>query len=162
MKSNLSVGEVLARLEAQIAALREKEALHAQQESFHREQRTLCAEELARITAYHEAFHAASDAAVKVAAQGKPVTRPEDEDAGSRPMISRLAVRVVESVDAGTRFGATWVTDEIDRRFGHQLRQATDPRLVAVALRRLADRGILEQVRKGRPHWEALYSRPLP
>jgi len=159
MKSNLSVGEVLVRLEAQIAALREREALHAQQETFHREQRTLCAEELARITAYHEAFAAASDAAVQVAAQGKPQSRPEDEDAGAKVMVSRLAARVVETADSGVRFGAAWVTQEIDGRFGHQLRRRADRRLVAIALRRMSERGQLLQVRKGRPHWEAQYSR---
>jgi hypothetical protein len=159
MKSNLSVGEVLLRLEAQIAELREKEAEHARQEEFHRGQRSQIGAELARITAYHEAFQAASEAAVKAAAQGKPVSRPEDQDAGFKPKTSRLVTRVVETVDAGARFGAGWVTQEIDRRFGHQLRRRTDPRLVAIALRRMAERGTIQQVRKGRPHWEALYSR---
>jgi hypothetical protein len=159
MKSSLSVGDVLQRLEAQIAALREKEAQHAQQEAFHREQRARCTEELARITGYFEAFQAASEAAVQAAGKVRMTARPEEEDAGAKPMLSRLVNRVLETVEPGARFGASWVASEVERRFGHQLRRGVDPRLVAVALRRLHERGVLAQVRKGRPHWEALYSR---
>jgi hypothetical protein len=158
MKSSLSVGDVLQRLEAQIAALREKEAQHAQQEAFHREERARCTEELARISGYFEAFQAASEAAVQAAGKVRMTARPEEE-AGAKPMLSRLVNRVLETVEPGARFGASWVTSEVERRFGHQLRRGVDPRLVAVALRRMHERGLLVQVRKGRPHWEALYSR---
>ena len=48
---------------------------------------------------------------------------------------------------------------EINHRYGYRLRRPVKPKLVSIVLRRLAATGRLQEVRKGRPHHEALYSR---
>jgi len=57
------------------------------------------------------------------------------------------------------RFGPLGLAKEVNRRFGNRLRRPVDARQISVVLRRLDRLGRIHLVRKGRPHWEALYSR---
>ena len=58
MSSELSVAQILANLEKQVAFYKEKEAYHAEQEAFHREQRAVNAAELEAVSKHYEAFKA--------------------------------------------------------------------------------------------------------
>jgi hypothetical protein len=165
MSSTLSVVDVVARLQAQAAYHRERAAFHAQQEDLHREKRTGHEAELAGITQCLEAFQAAAAPALDLARRPPvPVVEsaPQDLDLGPKPSLSKLVGAVVRGFAPTERFGASAVAREIDRRFGAGLRKRADPRLVSIALRRLADAGRIHQVRRGRPHWEALYARERP
>ena len=60
MDSKLSVTDIVARLEAQIAHLAEREAHHAGQEEAHREQRASYRAELDRLTQCRDSFKTAA------------------------------------------------------------------------------------------------------
>jgi hypothetical protein len=57
-------------------------------------------------------------------------------------------------------FGATTLVDEILERWGSKLRDGIDLRSAQTTLRRWAQDGRLDVVRKGRSKHEALYTRP--
>lgn len=163
MSSNLSVADVLARLEAQIAFHQERADHHAQQEALHREQRSVHTAELEALSRSLEGFKAAAGSAVGLASRAQiPPANPkeiEEFDTGSRRVLSRMIARVVEGIAVGARFGTRWVADEVDRRFGEVLRKRADQRMVSVALRRLEKKGLLRVTRRGGPYREALYVR---
>ncbi len=160
MSSHLSIADVLMRLETQIAAVRDKEAFHAQQEAFHREQRTALGAELEDLTRRHQAFKASAIEAVDVAAL-LPTVPEGDEDPGvaGRPPLPLLVQRVLQDLEPGLVFVPAWVTAEVNRRFGKRLRRPTNRRLVSIALRRMVQKGQLHVYQPGRPHVEARYVR---
>jgi len=170
MSAKLSVEEVLAHLEQRAVALREKEALHAQQEAHHREQRALCAAELEKVLQSLEAFRTVSATAVDLvrplaassasrAAAEKTVEAEEEEELPppGRLMVGRLIEIVVESLPEP--FGPTAVAEETNRRFGSRLREEVVSRTASDVLRRLLAIGEIELVRKGKAFYEALYRR---
>jgi hypothetical protein len=163
MSSNLSIADVLARLEAQIAFHRERETYHTQQEALHREQRSVHTSELEALSRSLEVFKAAAGSAVDLASRSQvPPANPkeiEEFDTGSPRVLSRMVARVVEGIDVDARFGTRWVTEEVDRRFGGILRKRADPRMVSAALRRMERKGLLRVARRGGPYREALYVR---
>ena len=112
MSRSQSVAEWIAELEAQIEHFRKEEALHAEQEDFHREQRAVATQELTRVLERYETFKGAADAAGelvgRIPALRKPDKAPaQQEDLGpGRPMLSRLVARVVEGRPPGEAFGA--------------------------------------------------------
>lgn len=164
MSTNLSVKDVLAKLEAQYAFHQEREAFHAGQETLHREQRALHAGEMETLARNLEAFRTAAEAAAGLASRAT-VRLPKDEEAldtGRRGLLTRLITRVLEDKEDDERFGILGVTDELNRRFAEMLRPPADPRQVSVVLRRFARLGRIHLVRRGRPHHEALYVRELP
>lgn len=164
MGTYLSIAEVLSRLEKQLAFLQDREAFHAQQEVFHREQRARFATELADVARRYETFKASSAEAVEAAVQARATGAPEEDgpDLGGRPKLPRLVARVLETVPEDHNFGAVWLAQEINRRFGKRLRRPTNQRLVSIVLRRMAQRGQLYVYKKGRPHQEARYLRKKP
>jgi hypothetical protein len=152
----VKVQDVLAALAAEISVQREREAYHAAQESAHREDRLRHAAELERLTQLHETLTSAADLAQEIARRPrKSVGAPGGPR--SRPRLTRMALEVIEGKEPDERFGPAAVAQEIARRFGDRLRKPVDVRLISVALRRLHDQGRIQQVRKGRPHNEALY-----
>jgi hypothetical protein len=161
VSTNLSVKDVLAKLEAQYALHQEREAFHALQEVHHREQRALHAGEMETLARNLEAFRNAAEAAVGLASRAT-VRLPKDEkvlDIGRRGLLTRLITRVLEDKEGDQRFGILGVTEEVNRRFAEMLRSPADPRQVSVVLRRFARLGRIHLVRRGRPHHEALYAR---
>ena len=165
MSTHLSVTDVLSRLEAQLAFLREREAFHAQQEAFHGEERARFAAELADVARRFEAFKATSAEAVEVAVQpqaaaaGEAAREEDGPNLGGRPKLPRLVARVLEKVPETQHFGAGWLAAEINRRFGKRLRRPTSQRFVSVVLRRMAEKGQLVVYREGRSRLEARYMR---
>jgi DNA polymerase II large subunit len=159
VSSKLSISEVLADLEAQIAHLEKQEVLHAQQEVFHREQRTVCASDLAKIRERYEGFKAAA-AAVGEVVQKKPASaRKTAEDDGEKISVSELVTRAVRSKPEGERFSASSLAKELNQRFPKTLRRRVDSRAVSGTLRRLAAKGRIRVVEEGRAFHEAVYTR---
>lgn len=167
MKRKLSIDEVLARLEAQAAFHREREAFHAGHEARHREQRSAHAADLENINRRLNAFRAAAAEALDLA--DKAAAAPEsqslmEEDLGSasRPKVIRMAELVIEHKGGSERFGPVGLAEEVNDRFGERLRRPVTAGELSTVLRRLHHKGQIHLVRRGRPHWEALYVREAP
>jgi hypothetical protein len=155
-----SLGEILAKLEEQIAFHREQEAAAARQEAVFRERRTGHAAELEALTQNLAALKAAAATAIELANRSVPGLsglEPPDPDAGRRVPLPRMVARVLENLPATVPFGTTKVTAELNRRYKERLRRPVQSRLVSIVLRRLLIAGKLRSVREGRPHHEALY-----
>ena len=160
MAATMSPEKLLSELEKQLAHHRQREAFHTEQESAHRERRERHAEEAARIAQTAETLRASLTTALGLVAPALAAeARDQDMDTGHVRILTRLVNRVIEGKDGGERFGAVAVTDEINRRFANILGRPATQRQVALTLRRQARRGRIHQVRRGRPHHEALYVR---
>jgi len=154
-----SIGEVMATLESRVELFKEREAYHAQQEAFHQKERTRFAAELETVSRHLEAFRAAASIAARDLGPVAPMSQ-EDLGTASRPKLSRMVQQVLAGVAPEARFGIRWMAQELNRRFGSRLRKPADERRISVVLRRFHRRGLLDLARRGRPHWEALYSKP--
>lgn len=163
VSERLSVGEILAQLEGQMAFHQQQKALHTEQEVFHREQAALHAAEFEVIARHYEAFKATAGAAAEIAARTAapaPAAPPEDALPPGKPVIrSRLVARVVAGFPAGQTFTASRLAAEVNRRFGHAFRKPADARLVAAALRRMIANGTARIVEPGTSHRETVYAR---
>jgi len=161
MNPNLSVAQLMANLEAQIAHFESQEALHARQAAFHREQQQLNAAELTKARERYEAFKVAAAATGEMAhhAAIADAARQAEEDA-RLPIttISGLIARVLDAKPAGETFGPTAVAQELNARFGKRLRRSLDSRAVSVTLRRLEAEGRIHLVQEGRAFHEARYA----
>jgi hypothetical protein len=159
MNAAHSVGEILAKLEEQIAFHREREAAAARQEAVYRDLRTAHGAELEVLTQNLAALKAAAATALELASRtvpGLPGLEP-DPDRGRRLPLPRMVARVLESLPATVPFGAAKVAAELNRMYRERLRRQVKGRLVSIVLRRLLAAGKVRSVREGRPHHEALY-----
>jgi hypothetical protein len=162
MAPELSLAEILSKLEAQIVFHREREAFAAAQEAVYREQRERHAAELEVLTRNLEALKGAAATAVELASRPLPEFHPfvgPDPDAGRRMTLPRRVARVLESLPPEP-FGTAAVTAELNRRYRETLKRPVPARLVSIVLRRLLATGQLRSIREGRPHHEALYALP--
>jgi hypothetical protein len=168
MGSDLSIDQMLARLEAKIAHHREQQAFHAQQEGLHQAQKAFHTLELEKSVERFEAFQAAARAAGEMlgadgTGSAAPPSQEEDDDLGQGRPLSRMIARIVEGKGPLEVFGASAVTQEIHERWGSKLRRRVNPRSVAATLRRWAVAGRIHRVRSGRAYFESLYTRePQP
>ena len=164
MALNLSLSEILAKLQQQIASLREQVDLHARQEEHHRDQRALLEAELRKALAHLESFQAVAGTAAELDLPGMaPASPPLQEDLVSNPTLGRLVAWVVANRPEGERFGPKLVAHEIRRRFPKALRRPVDPPAVSIVLRRMSAARRIHQVREGKPNHEALYTKgPQP
>lgn len=163
MAPPVSVEKLLAQLEKQLAHHREREAHHLAQESAHREQRERHAGEGARIAQTVETLRSSLTTAIGLVTPAViQESRDEEMDTGHVRILTRLVNRVIEGKAGHERFGAKTLTAEVNRRFARILRRPVPARHVALVLRRQASRGKIHQVRRGRPHYEALYVRERP
>ncbi len=168
MTTTLSMEAIMARLEEQIAHHRKREAFHAEQGAYHGEQQARHAAELATLTSTLEAFKTSTAKAAELAARdittpapspSEPLRAATSLDIGRKPSLTRMVQRVIEARPPDEAFGTNYLTAEINHRYGDRLRRPVKPKLVSIVLRRLAATGRLHEVRKGRPHHEALYAR---
>lgn len=163
MSTGLSVAEVLANLEKRLAFHREQETLHRQQEAAHREQAALHAGESEVVAKHLEAFRTFALPAAEIAAPPPAPPEPPREEpnlvGGSKLLISRAIASVALSWAEGEPFGGAQIAAEVNRRFSAKLRRPIDGRLAAVTLRRLSAAGKILQLREGKAHHGALYSR---
>lgn len=163
-KTNRSIREVMASLEAQAAFHREREAFYAEHEAHHREHRTAHAAELQEILRRLEAFRSAAAEAIdladrETATPSAPGLQEEDLGTPSRPRVHRILEKLIAEKGSDERFGPLGLTAEVKRRFGQRLRRPVRAGHVTTALKRLEQKGIVRLVQKGRPHSEALYVR---
>ena len=162
MSTKLSVADVLAHMEAQLARHKEREAYHGEQEVYHREQKALHTAEHENVLQHYEAFKATAGAAVEIAARtaaAQEPPNPPELQPGRRIIRSRLAARVLEEVPKGHTFGASWLAEEVNRRYGQHLKKPANARLVSAALRRKVANGELRLVQEGGAHREAVYAK---
>lgn len=160
MTAGMPPERLLAELDRQLAQHREREAFHAEQESTHREQRERHAREAARIAQTAESLRASLTTALGLVSPALAAeARDKDMDTGHTRILSRLVKRAIEGKAGHDRFGAAALTAEVNRRFAEILRQPATQRQVALVLRRQASQGRIHQVRRGKPHHEALYVR---
>lgn len=162
MKLQISVVQMLAELEAQVAYHRKQEAYHAEQEVHHREERAHHAAELETAQARYESFRAAAESAGELvsqrreeAAKAQAEQPPQDKEPG-RPVTLSQAIRaIIGAKQAQEVFGASSLLRELQRRGLGRI----DIRTVGATLRRLHAAGKIHQVREGRAYHEAQYTR---
>lgn len=168
MSSELSVAQVLAKLEAQMAYHRERESHHGERESFHQEKRAHHAAEYETVAHHYDAFKATAGAAAEIAVRATVPALPppeppspelEDEEPPDIRQSSRLVARAAAQWPVGEPFTATQIAAEVNRLYPRELRQPVVPRLAATALRRLCSHGRIRLVQRGVPYHEAVYSR---
>ena len=173
MSTSLSVEQVLASLEVQMAFHKEQEAEHARQEVWHeeqahshKEQRAVHAARYEEVARHYEAFKATGVAAAEVAAQSvvPPPSVPQEpaleEDLPEGPYVrARLVERWVEGLPAGEVFGPARAVEEVNRRFARDLAKPATFRQASAALRRLCNFGRIRLVRQGGAHQESLYTK---
>jgi hypothetical protein len=160
MSQKLSVAEVLAHLETQMALHKEREEHHAGQEAFHREQKELHAAEYESIARHYEAFKAAAESAVELAARtGARPPAVQELPPGQPVQRSDLVARIVSELPSGAVFVPSGLAAEVNRRYREALRKPIDVRLVSTTLRRLADKGTIRLAERGKPHHEAQYTK---
>ena len=166
MSSQLSVAQVLANLESQLAFHQEREAHHAQQEALHREQRAVHAAEHEKVARAYEAFQASAGGAAEIAARAtvpSPEMSRQLENAQNAPgkttLPSRLVARAVAAIPAGETFSPSRIAAEVNQRFRAELKKPIDVRQASTTLRRLQAEGAVRLAQKGAPHHEALYTR---
>ncbi|HEV8581055.1 MAG TPA: hypothetical protein VGX68_18470 [Thermoanaerobaculia bacterium] len=159
MTSTLPLETIVHRLEAQIAFDREQEAFHAEREAFHREQRAVHAAEMEKLASILEAVKSASAIAVDLGNRAALPHPPPSLEIGRKPSPAKMVKRIVETRKPGDVVGTSAVLAEINRHYRSRLRRPVKPHLIALTLRRMCDRGELREVRKGRPHHEALYAK---
>ena len=165
MSATMTVEDVVARLEMQVAHHQEQTGYHAGQEAHHRGQREHHARQAEAFAQHLQAFRTVAMPAVEDLA-GAPVPQPLPAvdllDDGARPRVRRLVTDVIQTFAPGEPFGLSKVLQVIERRHGAALRAPLVPGRVSVALQRLANDGWIVLVRRGRPHREALYQREMP
>jgi hypothetical protein len=165
LSSQLSVAQVLANLEKQMAFHKDQEAHHAEQETFHREQRAVHAAEYETVAKHYEAFKATSGMAAEIAARTAAVV-PAPEPLRQEPpapvkvkLPSRLVARLVAELPAGEVFEPSRVAAEVNHRYPQELRKPMGSRLASTVLRRLLAEGTVKLVEKGTPHHQAVYTK---
>jgi hypothetical protein len=164
MKLQISVVQMLAELEAQVAYHRKQEAYHAEQEVHHREERARHAAELETAQARCESFRAAAESAGELVSQRREevakaqAQKPaQEKDSGKPATVSGVIRTIIGAKPAQEVFGATSLLREIQER--KSLGGRIDIRTVGATLRRLHLAGEIHQVREGRAYYEAQYAR---
>src|SRR5882672_7096771 len=115
MIPRLSIAQVLADLESQIATHEERETFHTGLEAFHRSQRELHEGDLARLRQRYEGFKAAAQAAGEEVGRGAGLRpAPEDFEESQRSTLSKLVASLILQKAADERFGPTVLAQEIN------------------------------------------------
>lgn len=163
MSMDLSLSQMIAKLEGKVALHQEGQRFHSEQEALHREKAAQHAVELEAAQAHLAALRAAAESAGEILGRDASPSAQEDAlDVSQKRSLSRMVAQVVESKSPDETFGAHAVTQEVEKRWGGKLRSAPDSRNVAALLRRWAQSGRLHQVREGRAHHEALFRKNRP
>src|SRR6185295_9978940 len=163
LSSDLSVAQVLANLEKQLAFHRQQEAHHAEREVFHREQRVVHASEVENVSKHYEAFKATAEGAAKIAA--RTATAPPKPEAPTPPVRVEpkrphiLVARLVAELPAGETLTASKVAAEVNRRYRSELKKPISSPTASTCLRRQAAYGSVRLVKKGTAHIQAVYTK---
>lgn len=159
MSAGLSIPDIVARLEEQLAFHRERESFHAGQEAAHHEQRSVHAAEVEKITRSLEAFRASAAEATDLAGRVSPRRKTVATPTGKKLSLNKKVTAVLAGFGPHESFGTRKVTAEIQRQFQDT---PVDPRMVSLALARMASSRQIHRIRPGKPHHEAVYARQRP
>jgi hypothetical protein len=163
MRKQLSVEEIVAALEAEVAVHQERSAYHAQHEAFHREKRSQHDSALEAATRRLEELRAVSAAALELVRHRISSASPPEEgmDIGpaSKPHLTEVLKTIVADLRETQHFGPRWLAAEINRRFGDRLRKPVTARQMSDVCRRLTRIGRLRQVREGKGRYESRFAR---
>lgn len=162
MSPGLSIPDIVARLEQQLAFHREKESFHASQEALHGEQRSVHATEVEKITRSLEAFQTSAAEAAQLAGRTSPRRKTVAVPTGKKLSLNKMVAAVVAGFPPHESFGTRKVAAEIRQQFQDSLREPVDPRMVSLALARMASARQIHRLRPGKPHHEAVYARQRP
>ncbi len=161
MSSDLSVAQILANLEKQLASHREQEAHHAEREAFHREQRAVHAAEIENVSKHYEAFKSTAEGAAMIAARAAP-SKPQAFSPPAPLKLLRphkLVARLVAELPQGESFTASKVAAEVNRSYRSELKKPIDRPVASTCLRRMVADGRVRLVKKGTAHIQAVYSK---
>jgi transcription initiation factor TFIID subunit TAF12 len=159
MSRQLSIERVLAELKDRVEQHRSKAAFHAEQETFHQQEKVRHTAELQTVSERFETFRAAADAVGELVARPREEMAADDSiPAGKGAVLSKLVERLVARKGPIEAFGATEIAQEMRDRYGARLGRKIDVRAVAAKLRRMAQFRLIHQLREGRAFHEALYS----
>jgi hypothetical protein len=157
-RKRLSVEEIIASLEAQAAVHREREAFFAAQEAQFREQRERHAAEFDTITRRLEAFRDSAAAAAELAERTvESAEAEEDFGPASKPRLARMVRKVISDLGPDRAFGPNAVAQEINSRYGSNLRNPVQVHQISAVLRRMHRLGELDLRRPGTARHEARY-----
>lgn len=162
MQRRMSVEEIVASLTAEAERHRERGAFHAEQEALHREKRVHHEAELEAITRRLDEFRSVSAAALELLgrnATSKPAGPAQDFGPASKPRLTRMIESLLQELGPEEAIGPGWLTQELNDRFGQNLRRPVHQRQVSDVLRRLARTGRLRQTRQGKGRYEARFVR---
>lgn len=157
MSRGVTLAEMLADLERRVAFHREQEGVHVEREMSHREERERHAAALAEVAHQLATLKAAAAGAEALLRQAAPLPAPPAEEGEAPHMVSRMVALVVQEWPQESSFGASSVTEEVERRFGETLREPVSVLTVGRSLLRLRRKGVLRTLRKGRPYAESLF-----
>lgn len=153
--------ETIEGLQRSLAFHQDRERFHAEQQAHHASQEKLHADERARHAAEIEATTRHLEELRGMAERlGEVMTRSRvvpPETGEQIPDLSKAVDRVLATWPPDVPFTASTLATEIKRRYGAILRRTIDTRAVSSALRRRRDKGLLHEVREGRPFEEAQY-----
>jgi len=162
MSRQLSIAQLLAELNGRIEHHRSQEAFHAEREAFHQKEKARHTAELQILLERCATFQAAADAVGELVARPQEQGKKKIDDsipAGKGAVLSKLVARLVAAQGPIEPFGANAITWELQERYGARLKRKVSVRTVAAKLRRMAQAGLIHQLREGRAFYEALYSR---
>jgi len=116
---DLSIAQVLAKLEEKVAHHRDKKAFHVGQELLHHDQTAVHAAALETALAHLEAFKTASLSAGELLEKDEALAKTAAEVKPEIPLrSSQMAAKVLEGKAPDAVFGATAVTQEIEHPWG--------------------------------------------
>jgi hypothetical protein len=166
LSSQLSVAQILASLEQQMAFHKEQEDHHASREAFHREQRAVHAAQHETVAKHYEAFKATAGSAAEIAAQSATAVPPPQEEepapvAGAVQGLEphKLVARLVAELPDGEVYTSSQVAAEVNRRYASELKKPLRGPTASTCLRRLLAGGKVRLVQKGTAHIQAVYTR---
>jgi hypothetical protein len=109
-----------------------------------------------------EAFRTAAAEALDFADRPGQDLKQKDLGSASRPKLGRMVTLLLQDKGASEPFGPVGLAREVNERFGERLRRPVTVPQISIVLRRLQSQRKIHQVRRGRPHWEALYVKEAP
>ena len=162
-----SLHELIEGLKRTVAFHQDRIAFHTQQEEHHAQHLKLHSEERARHSTEMEAaarhleeLQSLAERLGDVVSRSRSAVVPpatDEQTLGRRPKVSKALDQVLAMWPQELPFTATTLAEEVSRRYGALLRRAVSPRVVASALRRRRNEGMVEEIRAGRPFLEAQY-----
>jgi hypothetical protein len=166
LSSTVSIQEVLAQMEKEMAFHKEQAEHHAQQEVFHRERHAAHASEYEAIAKHYETFKASAGAVAEIAARAAAAAAPKPEPKPAAPPgpvtrkpPAQLVARLLAELPAGEDFTPTGIAAEVNRRYRSELKKPLTAPTASTILRRMAADRRIRLVQQGGAHTPAVYRR---